>query len=48
MINDVVKKFELIKIDKNDYFLKKNSHYFAHYSVAYQIYEKNKLEELIS
>ena len=42
MINDVVKKFELLKIDKNDYFLKKNSHYFAHYSVAYQIYEKNK------
>ena len=33
--------FELIKVNTNDHFLKKDSHHFAHYSVAYQIYKKN-------
>ena len=41
MINDLVNNIQLFKIDKNENFLKKDSHYFAHYSTAYQIYKKN-------
>lgn len=39
--NLIPKAFELIRININDHFLKKDSHHFAHYSVAYQIYKKN-------
>lgn len=43
MINDLANKIELLKFDKDENFLKKDSHYFAHYSVAYQIFERNPL-----
>ena len=43
MTNDLVNKIELLKFNKNENFLKKDSHYFAHYSVAYQIFERNPL-----
>ena len=41
MINDLVNKVQLFNIDNDENFLKKNSHYFAHYSAAYQLFEKN-------
>ena len=43
MINNLFsKQLKHIEINKNKNFLYKNSHYFAHYSVAYQIFENNK------
>ena len=42
MINDLFGKVELFKPDKQVFYLNKDSHYFAHYSAAYQIYERNK------
>ncbi len=41
MVHDLFTKIQLFKINTNENFLKKNSHYFAHYSAAYQLYEKN-------
>ena len=43
MINDLFGKVELFKPDKQVFYLNKDSHYFAHYSAAYQIYERNKI-----
>ena len=41
MTNDLLKKINLFKIENNKNYLNKNSHYFAHYSAAYQIFERN-------
>ena len=41
MINDLVNKVQLFEINSDENFLKKNSHYFAHYSAAYQLFERN-------
>ena len=43
MTNDLLKKINLFKIENNKNFLNKNSHYFAHYSAAYQIFERNMM-----
>ena len=43
MINDLLKKTNLFKIENNKNYLNKDSHYFAHYSAAYQIFERNKM-----
>ena len=43
MITDLIPKLELFKKDKDKSFLYKDSHYFAHYSTAYQIFQNNKL-----
>ena len=43
MTNDLLKKINLFKIENNKNYLNKNSHYFAHYSAAYQIFERNKM-----
>ncbi len=43
MINNLFsKQIKHLSINTDKNFLYKNSHYFAHYSVAYQIFEKNK------
>ena len=38
---DTVKKIELFEKNSDKNFLNKNSHYFAHYSAAYQIFQRN-------
>ncbi|WP_435090551.1 O-antigen ligase family protein [Candidatus Pelagibacter bacterium nBUS_30] len=44
MISSIIfKEFKNLKIESNKDYFNKDSHYFAHYSVAYQIYKKNKL-----
>tara|TARA_Y100000591_G_scaffold310217_1_gene312289 strand:- start:101 stop:1378 length:1278 start_codon:yes stop_codon:yes gene_type:complete len=44
MTNDLLKKINLFKIEHNkNYLNNKDSHYFAHYSTAYQIFERNKM-----
>ncbi len=43
MENLVTKKISLLKINSGKNFLNKNSHHFAHYSTAYQIFEDHKL-----
>ena len=44
MIEDIVtKKISLLRINRGENFLNKNSHHFAHYSAAYQIFEDYKL-----
>lgn len=43
MFIKLAKNINLLKIEKNKSFLNKNSHHFAHYSTAYQIFEENKL-----
>ncbi len=41
MTNDLLKNINLLKIEDNNNYLNKKSHYFAHYSAAYQIFERN-------
>ena len=43
MTKDLLKKTNLFKIENNKSYLNKNSHYFAHYSAAYQIFERNMI-----
>ena len=43
MTSDLLNKVDLFKIEDNKNYLNKNSHYFAHYSAAYQIFERNKM-----
>lgn len=40
-IINTVEKVELFKKNSNKSFLNKDSHYFAHYSAAYQIFQRN-------
>ena len=42
MTSDLFNKIELFKIDNEKFYFEKDSHYFAHYSAAYQIFERNK------
>tara|TARA_A100001015_G_C15018410_1_gene726705 strand:- start:74 stop:1348 length:1275 start_codon:yes stop_codon:yes gene_type:complete len=41
MINDLLTKINLFKVEDNKNYLNKNSHYFSHYSAAYQIFQRN-------
>ena len=43
MIFKISENIKLFKVEKNKNFLNKDSHYFAHWSTAYQIYKDNKL-----
>ena len=43
MTNDLFKKIKLFKVEDNNNYLNKDSHYFAHYSAAYQIFERNMM-----
>ena len=43
MLFNIAKDIDILKIEENKSFLNKNSHHFAHYSTAYQIFERNKL-----
>lgn len=43
MIFKIAENIKLFKFEKNKNYLNKNSHYFAHWSTAYQIYKDNKL-----
>ena len=43
MLFNIAKNIDILKIEENKSFLNKNSHHFAHYSTAYQIFERNKL-----
>ena len=42
MIFNINDKVNLFKLEKDKSYLNKDSRYFAHYSVAYQIFEENK------
>ena len=41
MTNDLLTKINLFKVEDNKNYLNKNSHYFSHYSAAYQIFQRN-------
>ena len=41
MTKDLVKKIELFKVEPNKSYLNKTNAYFAHYSAAYQLFERN-------
>lgn len=41
MTNDLVKKIELFKVEPDKSYLNKTNPYFAHYSAAYQLFERN-------
>ena len=43
MTNNLFNKINLLKIEDNKNYFNKNSHYFAHYSAAYQIFERNMM-----
>ena len=43
MIGELGDKIKLFKLDTNEKFLAKNSHYFAHYATAYEIFKQNKI-----
>ena len=43
MIFKISENIKLFKFEKNKNYLNKDSHYFAHWSTAYQIYKDNKL-----
>lgn len=43
MLIELPNNFKYFKIEKNKNFFNKDSHYFSHYSTAYQMFKKNKL-----
>ncbi|WP_435149226.1 oligosaccharide repeat unit polymerase [Candidatus Pelagibacter bacterium nBUS_32] len=43
MTNSLIEKVALFKIEPNKNYLNKKSHYFTHYSAAYQIFKRNIL-----
>ena len=43
MFYDLKSKIQLLKVDNDQNFFYKDSHYFAHYATAYEIFKKNKL-----
>ena len=43
MTSQIIQNFKLLKYEPGKSYFNKNSHYFTHASVAYQIFEQNKL-----